>query len=233
MLRRTGPQVDGRRATTADRAEYEGRLGDRRHGTGLRAGRPPHRRPWQNRQRRVRPGPPALGGEDEGKGLAGPARPIHQGRSAGAGGRGRPGAYRTIRHHERRRHARHPGRHRLHSRKRLGRGGLAFLRGDAQHHAGHRIDHAGGRRREPRHRGGARLPFESVGVRGIPAAARQLVGQGVRRRPREDVHGMGRQRRRLHVRRRIRHHPPTRLRHQRGGQRIRGRGVRHSHAFLR
>ena len=90
-----------------------------------------------------------------------------------------------------------------------------------------------GRRREPRHRGGARLPFESVGVRGIPAAARQLVGQGVRRRPREDVHGMGRQRRRLHVRRRIRHHPPTRLRHQRGGQRIRGRGVRHSHAFLR
>ena len=83
----------------------------------------------------------------------------------------------------------------------LGRGGLAFLRGDAQHHAGHRIDHAGGRRREPRHRGGARLPFESVGVRGIPAAARQLVGQGVRRRPREDVHGMGRQRRRLHVRR--------------------------------
>ena len=33
--------------------------------------------------------------------------------------KGRPGAYRTIRHHERRRHARHPGRHRLHSRKRL------------------------------------------------------------------------------------------------------------------
>lgn len=81
--------------------------------------------------------------------------------------------------------------------------------------------------------GGAWLPFESVGVRGSPAAARQLVGQGVRRRPREDVHGMGRQRRRLHVRRRIRHHPPTRLRHQRGGQRIRGRGVRHRHAFLR
>ena len=65
------------------------------------------------------------------------------------------------------------------------------------------------------------------------AIAGQLVGQGVRRRPREDVHGMGRQRRRLHVRRRIRHHPPTRLRHQRGGQRIRGRGVRHRHAFLR
>lgn len=70
-----------------------------------------------------------------------------------------PGAYRTIRHHERRRHARHPGRHRLHSRKRLGRGGLAFLRGDAQHHARHRIDHAGGRRREPSPSRGSEASF--------------------------------------------------------------------------
>ena len=156
MLRRTGPQVDGRRATTADRAEYEGRLGDRRHGTGLvLAARliEDHGRidndayaqdllRWEAKMKEK--GSLDLLGPSTKAALQALAEGIDPeltgrfGTTNGGAMRATPVASPSF-----------P--------ETLGRGGLAFLRGDAQHHAGHRIDHAGGRRREPRHRGGARL----------------------------------------------------------------------------